>query len=209
MSESAKPSVPVADDALTRLAAELRDDEVIGPYVSKPTASPVLGELVAVGPRATEAPSEYGLLFEAIREGFLMHYGDPRLVSGADADLRLLAGDYLYALGLERLAARGDIVAVHELADLISLSAQVHAGSADGADELIDLLWLASAVAVGAGTDEPHEAAKRSIRGGGADGARLLAAATAANAERSGMSAALARTADSIGFDSKHLFDRG
>ena len=45
---------------------------------------------------------------------------------GADADLALLAGDYLYALGLERLAALGDLEAVRELSDLISLSAQLN-----------------------------------------------------------------------------------
>ena len=52
---------------------------------------------------------------------------------GADADLRLLAGDYLYALGLERLAALGDLEAVRELSDLISLSAQVHDGTREDA----------------------------------------------------------------------------
>jgi len=39
----------------------------------------------------------------------------------------LLAGDHLYALGLARLAALGDLDAVAELADVISLSAQAHA----------------------------------------------------------------------------------
>ena len=51
------------------------------------------------------------------------------MVAGADRDLALLAGDYLYALGLERLAALGDLDAVRELSDLISLAAQVHDGS--------------------------------------------------------------------------------
>ena len=44
-----------------------------------------------------------------------------------DDDLRLLAGDALYALGLARLAQTGDLAAVAELSDLISLSAQAHA----------------------------------------------------------------------------------
>ena len=43
-------------------------------------------------------------MVEAVREGYLLHYGDGRVVRGADPDLALLAGDYLYALGLERLA---------------------------------------------------------------------------------------------------------
>ncbi len=49
------------------------------------------------------------------------------MVDGADDDLALLAGDYLYARGLERLAALGDLEAVRELSDLISLVAQLHA----------------------------------------------------------------------------------
>jgi hypothetical protein len=44
-----------------------------------------------------------------------------------DADLALLAGDRLYALGLARLAELGDLDAVVVLADLISASAQAHA----------------------------------------------------------------------------------
>jgi hypothetical protein len=199
---------PAVADALARLAEELRADEVIAPHVNDSSEPPTLGELVASGPRAGQAPEEYGLLFEAIREGFLMHYGEPRLVSGADADLRLLTGDYLYALGLERLAARGDTDAVNELADLISLSAQVGARE-DEDGELVSLLWLASAVAVGAGREPAHEDAKRSIRDGEAGGSGLLAASTAQIASNSGMGPALARAADSIGFARKHLFERG
>ena len=44
-----------------------------------------------------------------------------------DDDLRLLAGDALYALGLSRLADSGDLAAVAELADLISLTARAQA----------------------------------------------------------------------------------
>ena len=63
-------------------------------------------------------------MVEAVREGYLLHYGEPRMLAGHDPDLALLAGDYLYALGLERLAALGDPEAVRELSDLISLCAQ-------------------------------------------------------------------------------------
>ena len=81
-------------------------------------------------------------VLEAVYEGYLMHYGTPRAFAGMDPDLRLLAGDALYALGLARLAERGDIEAVAELADLISLTAQAYA---EGFDELAEPLWLASA----------------------------------------------------------------
>lgn len=149
--------------ALERLAAHLRDDPVIAPHVLDPTVEPQLGELVAAGPRAAEAPDEYAFLFEAIREGYLLHHAEPRLLDGADPDLQLLAGDYLYALGLERLAARGDLEAVRELADLISLSAQLHAaGDGEAAEEL----WLASAHAIGKGGSEEHERRKRELRAG-------------------------------------------
>ena len=66
-------------------------------------------------------------VLEAVYEGYLLHYGQPRLFEGMDPDLRLLAGDALYALGLARLAESGDLPAVAELSDLISRSAQAHA----------------------------------------------------------------------------------
>ena len=66
-------------------------------------------------------------MVEAVHEGYLLHYGEPRLLAGHDPDLALLAGDYLYALGLDRLAALGDDRAVAILGDLISRCAQLHA----------------------------------------------------------------------------------
>jgi hypothetical protein len=83
-----------------------------------------------------------GFVLEAVYEGYLMHYGSPRLFSGMDPDLRLLAGDALYALGLSRLAEAGDLDAVAELSDLISSSAEVHA---EGRGDEAEALWDASA----------------------------------------------------------------
>lgn len=183
--------------ALDRLAAELRGDEVIGPHVTDSDDAAALGRLAAAGPRAADAGEEYTLLFEAIREGFLLHYGEPRLLAGPDPDLRLLAGDYLYALGLQRLAARGDLEAVCELGDLISLSAQIHARGDAGAGVP---LWLAGAVAVGSGGSEAHARAKRALRDGAPDAADKLADAAAARAAETGVGRALADAADSIGF---------
>ena len=82
---------------------------------------------------------------EAVREGYLLHYGEPRLLAGHDEDLALLAGDYLYALGIERLAALGDAEAVRELADLISLCAQSHA---EGRPEDVPALWQRAVAAI-------------------------------------------------------------
>ncbi len=84
-------------------------------------------------------------VMEAVYEGYLLHYEEPRAFAGMDDDLRLLAGDALYALGLQRLADTGDLEAVAELADLISLCAQSHA---EGRPELCEPLWEASLAAL-------------------------------------------------------------
>jgi hypothetical protein len=85
---------------------------------------------------------DYAFVLEAVYEGFLLHYGKPRAFAGMDSDLRLLAGDALYALGLERLAQAGDLDAVAELSDLISLCARA---AAEGREELVEPLWAATA----------------------------------------------------------------
>jgi hypothetical protein len=132
--------------ALRDLAAQLREEETpISPHVIDPAASPTLGALVADGPRTVTNPAEYALVVEAVHEGYLLHYGESRLLSGHDADLALLAGDYLYALGLDRLAALGDEPAVSILSDLISRCAQLHAEGNPGS---IPSLWTAAAAQI-------------------------------------------------------------
>lgn len=86
-----------------------------------------------------------GFVLEAVREAYLLHYDEPRAFGVMDPDLRLLAGDSLYALGLAQLAATGDLVAVAELADLISACAQAESeGRRDGVPEL----WESTAKAL-------------------------------------------------------------
>jgi hypothetical protein len=126
--------------ALAQLASALREE----------------GGLLAATVVDADGPTPHGdaagprlaLTVEAIREGYLQHYGEGRVVRPADPDLALLAGDRLYALGLERLAALGDLDAVARLADLISLSAQVHA---EGDPARADAIWAAGAAALSAG----------------------------------------------------------
>ena len=89
-----------------------------------------------------DATPERRFVLEAVREGYLMHYGEPRAYAGMEEDLRLLAGDALYALGLSRLAEAGDLEAVVELSDLISGSAQAHA---ENRPEAAEALWVRSA----------------------------------------------------------------
>ena len=91
------------------------------------------------------AKSEHALGLETIYEGYLVHYGRPRLFAPRDADTSLLLGDYLYAHGLVRVAAQGDVDAVAALAELISLCARLRGdGTAgDGA------AWAGTAAALG------------------------------------------------------------
>ena len=118
--------------------------------------------------------ADYELLVEAIYEGYLLHYHAPRVVRPPEADLGLLAGDRLYALGLARLVKLGDVEAVAELADVITLSALAHGA---GNPELADAVWMAGARAVGWGASprsRPRQGshAGRFARGAGGD-ARL------------------------------------
>jgi hypothetical protein len=134
-------------DALRALADQLRaEDTPIAELVIDPPAAPELGLIAAAGPRAAAAPAEYALVLEAVREGYLLHYGEPRLLAGHDSDLALLAGDYLYALGLDRLAALGDTEAVAVLSELISRCAQLQA---EGKSGEVPPLWPAAARRVG------------------------------------------------------------
>jgi hypothetical protein len=197
--------------SLAPLAALLRDgDSVISPYVRDPDEEPAIGALVAAGPRAAKAPGEYLLLVEAIREGYLLHYETPRVIEGADSDLRLLAGDFLYALGLERLAAHGDLDAVTELADLISLVAQVQAENGAGSPaEARSALWLAAAVAVAAGASREHREAKEALRRGDPGATSMLFESAVQTARRTGLGDDLARAAESVGFAAEDVSNLG
>jgi len=118
------------------------------------------------------AEERFALAVETIYEGYLVHYGRPRLFAPADRDVALLLGDYLYAHGLVRVAATGDVAAVHDLADLISLCAQCRAEDrpGDGA------AWAATAATLGQGR---LEGARFALRDSG-DPAKLQALAVAA-----------------------------
>jgi hypothetical protein len=98
-------------------------------------------------PRFGEELGERSFVLEAVYEGYLLHYGSSRLFDGMDGDLRLLAGDTLYALGLARLAERGDLPAVAELSELITRTAQAQA---EGRAAEGEALWDASAAVLAA-----------------------------------------------------------
>jgi hypothetical protein len=90
----------------------------------------------ALGP--SDPPGEDDLVVAAVREGHRLHAGAPTLLTEADDDLALLAGDRLYALGLERLAAAGDLPTVEALSEVISACAQA---LADGDPARAERAW--------------------------------------------------------------------
>jgi hypothetical protein len=127
--------------------------ELTRPAAQNRRREPGPPQRAAAGPRAAGREAEYELLLEMIQEGSLLHYGTPRVVHTDDRDLALLLGDQLYALGLARLAAIGDLEAVAELANVISLVAQAHA---EGDPARADAVWDAGAVAIGWGRRGAH-----------------------------------------------------
>jgi hypothetical protein len=117
--------------SLGRLAEQLREER-----------TPISGHVV--DPGAVE--SYDSAVLDAVREGYLLHYGEPRVLAGHDDDLAVLAGDYLYALGIERLAESGDCAAVLLLAELIGDCAQRHV---EGRAGEVAGLWREAVAAIG------------------------------------------------------------
>ncbi len=176
------PPTPSAS-ALDRLAALLRErGGLMASLLLKDHGNPSLfrpngespAQLVAAGPRVRERAEEYELLVEAIYEGYLLHYGAPRILCPPEADLGLLAGDELYAFGLARLVALGDLPAVAELADVITLTALAQG---EGRGELANAVWSAGARAVGWGSSDVHSRAKTLARAGSSEALQAMRAA--------------------------------
>ena len=123
--------------------------------------SPLWGEQLRAerereGVFAPLAPERFALGLETIYEGYLLHYGRPRLFSPADGDVALLLGDYLYAHGLVRIAATGEVDAVATLAELISTCAHLRAEEAEGDGEA----WVDAVRRLGGEPDDAAVAAR-------------------------------------------------
>ncbi len=118
--------------------------------------SPLWGEQLRAQPEREGvfgplAPDRFALGLETIYEGYLVHYGRPRLFSPAEGDVALLLGDYLYAHGLVRIAATGDLDAVATLAELISTCAHLRAEQAEGDGDA----WVDAVRRLGGEPDAP------------------------------------------------------
>ena len=99
----------------------------------------------------------FALGVETIYEGYLLHYGRPRLFAPPDDDVGLLLGDALLAHGLVRIADTGSVTAVADLAALLSLCAQARADGRDGDGAA----WAATAALLGQGGLDVARAALR------------------------------------------------
>jgi hypothetical protein len=135
-------------------------------------------------------PERHAAGLETVYEGYLVHYGRPRLFEHDDEATALLLGDYLYAHGLVRIAATGDVEAVSDLAELISLCAQARAEGRNGDGAA----WAATAACLGRGGLDPGRAALR--ESGDADPLEALARAVAGE---EAVAAALAAHARRVG----------
>ena len=149
--------------------------------------SPLWGEALRADPERVSVfgalvPERFALGVETIYEGYLLHYGRPRLFAPPDEDVALLLGDYLYAHGLVRIAATGELDAVAALAELISLCAQARADDGDGDGPA----WAATAALLGAGRLDDARAALTTCRrtGTGASDCRRGGGARRARARR-------------------------
>jgi len=179
---AAQPPAAAGDSHPPRSESQIvrsdSDGAVDGRVATTGGAGPA--QLAASGPRAEGSREDYELLIETIYEGYLLHFRTPRVARVADDDLGLLAGDRLYALGLARLVALGDVEAVIELADTITLSALAQGA---GEPELADAVWAAGALAIGWGSSEAHRHAKKLVLAGSSkaiEAMRTSAAALAA-----------------------------
>ena len=124
--------------------------------------SPLWGEALRADPESVHVfgelvPERFALGVETIYEGYLLHYGRPRLFTPPDEDVALLLGDYLYAHGLVRIAASGELEAVVALAELISTCAHLRAEQAPGDGEA----WVDAVRRLG--RDPEREAVERSL----------------------------------------------
>ncbi len=160
---------------LTRDAEELA--------LLEPAATP-FGELVANGPRTAERRDEYAFVVEAVREGYLCHYGSPRVLVKADPDLALLAGDLFYAIGIRGLADLDDLESTGILSDLIRVAADLQAA---GRPDLAETLWLGQIVALACGKSDSYDEMLAALEQGQEGAGEALSGWSKGQAEASGL----------------------
>ena len=175
------------ESPLERLAVRVREE---GPPLSARDPEELLaeatrfGDLAAAGPRTRGQGGEYAFVVEAVREGYLCHYGTSRILAETDPDLALLAGDLFYAIGIRGLAELDDLESTGILSDLIRVAADLQAA---GRPDLAEILWLGQIVALACGKDESCAASVDALDSGRAGAAEALAAWSADQARTNGL----------------------
>jgi hypothetical protein len=163
------------------IAREARAESVLWGAALRPEGE--REEIAGFSPLGDE---RFALGLESIYEGYLLHYGRARLFAPPDRDTGVLLGDYLYAHGLVRIAVLGEVEVVADLAQLLSLCAQLRAErrAGDGA------AWAATVALLGA-ADGRLEAARAVLREDGDPGPLLRLAEAEADPPAVGRSLAL------------------
>lgn len=121
----------IAGSALATIRASIAADDPL--FASNLGETPAGGHppgfadlfLIAAGSSVT-GEQDYLLALEYTFEGYLLHYGKSRLLAAVPDDLALLAGDYMFARGINHLTVRGSLTGIHLLAQLISFCSLVH-----------------------------------------------------------------------------------
>ena len=177
-------------DSLERLAARVREEgpplmtRDAGDLVASGTGPTALGELAASGPRTSSRGSEYAYVVEAVREGYLCHYGSSRVLADPDPDLALLAGDLFYAIGIRGLADLDDLESTGILSDLIRVAADLQAA---GRADLAEILWLGQIVALSCGKDDSYDDRLAALEAGQEGAGEALAGWSLDKATTSGL----------------------
>ena len=190
-------------EALVALGERVRSEgEPLASAVQTAEVEPAFGLLASSGPRNSAFAGEYAFVVEAVREGYLCHYGNPRILTGGDDDLALLAGDLFYAIGINGLAALDDPESVGILSDLIRVAAGLRA---EARAEAAEQLWLAQLLALSCENSDELKGLVRALEGNEADSLKALADWSLRMAQAHGLDRAFAgarKAMDSGTFDS-------
>ena len=117
----------IAEKTLLGMRLEVAgDSRLYGPRLhgeDEIRGGPGFSDLLAAAP--------YRLGLEYIFEGYLLHYGQSRLLKPDSKEFELLAGDYMYARGLSHIASLEDLFCIEALADLLRFCSYVHCEGLD------------------------------------------------------------------------------
>lgn len=139
-------------DIITRIRAEAAADSPLFAGRPLPDQPPAPGYADILALASDTDADELGTGLEYIFEGYLLHYGQSRLLEPDSSGFNLLAGDYMYARGLERVAALDDLFSIRVLAGLISLCSFYHCHGQNYAAAATT--WLAATLLLAGSGDE-------------------------------------------------------